>query len=928
MKTDTTRFKKTGVARAVITALCGTASMMVAQETLAQAQPSLQRVEITGSSIRRTDAETALPVQVITREEIQRTGVTSTEELLTTISAISSSGSLNSASGAGLSTYGFSSISLRGLGEERTLILVNGRRLAPFAPNGGAVNVNAIPLAAIERVEVLKDGASSLYGSDAMAGVVNFILRKDFKGVEATAGYGSPTDSGGGQNTNVSITAGFGGDDRWSAVVSASWEKDRALFGRDRPYSRTGNNPPFYVSGATGQGNIEGAVIPGGYPNDRVPGQFGNSPGTGFGNPAAVGAGGCESLRMYNAGTTSRGQQFCAYDPASDVGLLPDRDLFNLTGNVGFKLSPTMELFGDALYSKTTVRTTFQPSPLRRSFAVPSNTRLIAEGVDPSLIVYPSNPNYPTAYLTQYAPTLLGQPIAVTSRVFQFGGRQSTDDAEQTRFVGGLRGNLGKHEYEVALSSNESKVAGSVTGGYFSVTDYNRIINASDWNPWAPGGVQTGALADQLQAAEYRGPTLSATNKVEALDGILRGDLMQFGSGTVQYALGAQHRREHLVATPAPALETGDIAGLGGATPPVDRSRRVSSIFGEVNVPVTRQLELNGSVRHDRYNDVGSTTNYKANVRFQPMSTVLLRASVGTGFRAPTLYDLWQPQTVGTSVQFDDPATGQTDLQVPELTGGNPNLKPETSKQYSVGFVLSPANNISFGLDWFRYRIEDILATPTTQEVVSRYRAGDPAYAGSVDVAANNDIELVRSVIGNFGTANVSGFDLFASYRANLGPGRLDLGINGTYMSKFDQSSTGGPSVGKVGTLVDADGNPVPTTNGNDGGVILRWKHSLSASYSWNSWVFTLTQRHHNGYRAGNDLNNDPTFVPSQQFYDMNVIYRGVRNLSLQLGVKNMFDKQPAVFVPTSNQFQSGYDISQYDPRGRFVYVKATYLFK
>lgn len=229
------------------------------------APESIQRVEITGSSLKRVDAETALPVQVMTKAEISRTGATSTQELLTSISALSSSGSTQNSTGAGSSTYGMSSISLRGLGDERTLVLVNGRRLAAFAGGGGAaVNVNVIPLAAIERVEVLKDGASGVYGSDAVAGVVNFILSKSFKGVEVTAGYGSPTESGGGKNSKASITGGIGdlSTDGYSVVLSASYEKEKLLKATDRSYSATGNNLPYYASGATGQGNIEGAIIP------------------------------------------------------------------------------------------------------------------------------------------------------------------------------------------------------------------------------------------------------------------------------------------------------------------------------------------------------------------------------------------------------------------------------------------------------------------------------------------------------------------------------------------------------------------------------------------------------------------------------------------------------------------------------------------
>ncbi len=923
MKTDTTRFKKTVVVRALLTAFCGAGAMASG----ALAQQGLERVEITGSSIRRVEAETALPIQTITRQEIERTGATSTEELMNSISSLSSAGATSNSTGAGSSTYGLATISLRGLGEERTLVLVNGRRLATYANGTGAVNVNAIPLAAIERIEVLKDGASAIYGSDAVAGVVNFILAKKFEGIELSASAGRPTNSGGGRNQKASITGGFGGreNSRVSGVLSASYEKETALFAKDRDYSKTGRNPPFYTAGATGQGNIEGAVVPGAFPKDRIA-PFGNSPGTGFGNPLAA-AGNCASIQMFEAGKTTKGAPFCAFDSNAFVGLIPDRELFNLSGNLGFKLNPAMELFADGLYSKSTVVQTFQPSPLRRSFAV-GNTRLQTEKVDPSLIIYPSNPNYPKDYLTQQGFTnLLGKPLAITSRVFDFGPRTSSDESEQARFVVGARGTFAKQDYEVALATNQNKLNGSVAAGYFSVTDYNRIINdpANNWNPYAPGGIQTGALADKLQAAKFSGPTLVGKSKNDSIDGRISGDLFTAPGGEVQYAAGLQSRRESLTRSPSPALLTGDISGLGGAAAPVDRSRTVNSLFTELNVPVTKQIEANASVRSDRYNDIGNSTSYKASARWQPHPMLLLRGSVGTGFRAPTLADLWLPQIIGTTEQFTDPATGQTNLQVNGISGGNPDLQPERSKQKSVGFVISPTKSFTVGIDYFSIKVRDILATPSAQEVVSRFRAGDSAYKNLVTLNGN-DVDTVKTILANTGTANVSGFDVFAAYRQNIGQGRVDVGLNGTYMSKFDQTSPGGALSKKVGTLVESDGTPV--IGASTGGVVLRWKHALTFAYTAGNWTGALTQKYTSGYEAGHDLNDKPTFVSSQSLYDVNVAFRGIKNFTFGVGVKNVFDKQPSTFVPVSNQFQAGYDITQYDPRGRFAYLNATYRFK
>lgn len=925
-------FKKTKVSAAALLVLSGGFSLTSAP---ALAQEKLERIEITGSAIRRIEADSALPVQVMTKQDIARTGVTSVEGLLQTISSMSSAGGTSAAEGAGSSTYGNSTISLRGLSDARTLVLVNGRRMASFADGSSAVNVATIPLAAIERVEILKDGASSVYGSDAMAGVVNFILTKSMSGVELAAYTSAPTTSGGGKTQRASITAGFGENSPFRAVVSGTFEKETALFGKDRDFSKTATVLPYYSSGATGQGNIEGAVFPGQYPNDRQP-NFGTSPGTGYGNPLAD-QGKCGDINMaLNPTRTNKisptlnvGAPFCAFDTGSFVGLTPKRELAALTGNFGFRINDNHELFADLLFAQSEVQMTYQTPPLRRGFAAGSNARLEKEKVDPSLILYPSNPNYKIAadYLTKYGYTaLVGQPLAITARVFDYGGRQTTDTAKQSRLVLGSKGVIANQDYEVGVFTNKSQLEGKWTGGVFSVTDYNRIINdpANNWNPWIAGGVQTGALADKLKAAAYVGPSLDAVSKNQGMDARLSGELFALPAGAVQYAAGLQSRKDSLQRTPAPIPGSGDIAGAGGAAFAIDKSRTIRAAFGEVVAPVLKNLEATASVRTDRYNDFGTANTYKLGATYRPVPQVLVRASYNTGFRAPSLPELWQPQVIGTTEQFDDPATGQTDLQVKGVTGGNPNLKPEESKAHTIGVVFNPTRDFSIGLDIFNIQIDNIIDTPSAQEVVSRFRAGDPAYQGLVTLAGR-DIDQVLTVTSNLGKAKVQGVDLFSNFKTQLGAGRLDVLLNGTYMIKFDQTSAGGNLSRKVGTLVEANGDPV--LGANNGGVILRWKHSLTAAYTQGAWTGALTQNYTSRYRAGDDLNGDATYVGDYSIFDAAVFYRGVKNLTLGLGVKNLFNKVPDIFVPVSNQFQSGYDVTQYDPRGRTVYLNASYKF-
>ena len=910
---------------------------------LAQGQDS-QRIEITGSSIKRVDAEGALPVTVVTKEDIARSGVSNTEELMQTISSIGSLNGVFNATGAGSSTAGQATISLRGLSGSRTLVLVNGRRIAAGfngASQSSAVNVNNIPLAAIERVEVLKDGASSIYGSEALAGVVNFILTKEFQGVDIGVKYGQPTRSGGGENKQASIVAGFGNlaKDRFNVTLSASLDKENALFAADRGFAKSGNNFPYTVAGATGQGNIEGWFNPGTgsaangtwVEGTRVTG-FGNSPGAGYGNPLAA-QDKCADINMFKNPTNSaKGAPYCTFDSNAFVGLVPEREATNLTLNGAFRVSDALELFGDALFTKSTVIQRFQPSPLRRDFMT-SDGQFQTQGVDPVLLVQPGTAAY--TFATDYlraqgfgsqVDANANLPLAVTARVFDFGSRTNKDKTEQSRLVLGARGEVAGQSYELAYSDNKYELSGSVPDGYFSQVKYAKAVQgAADYNPWSL--TLSDSFKQAIAGAKYTGATLDGTAKAKVFDGKLSGDVAKLPGGFLSYAVGAQYRDESLQTRPSEALFSGDIAGLGGATPPVDKSRKITSMFAELVAPVLKGLEANVAARHDRYNDVGNADTYKASLRYQPVKAVLIRAGHGTGFRAPMLSELWLPQTVGTSEQFTDPAfPNNSNLQVQALTGGNPNLKPEKSKQSTIGVVLQPIDAFSASIDYWRINVNGIITTPSAQEIVSRYRQGDAAYQGLVTLNSNGEVDQIKSVLANVGSAKLEGIDVDANVRVPVPAGRLDVNLNGTYMIRYDQTSPGGTISRKVGTMVEADGTPVLGADG--GGVVLRWKHRLAATYTTGPWAVTLAQNFYTGYRTGDrQLDGEPNYISNQALYDLNVAFTGIKNLRLALGVKNLFDKDPPIYVPASNQFQAGYDISLYDPRARTVYLTANYRF-
>ena len=924
----------------------GATAILANAQTAVPAPQVIDKIEITGSSIKRLEGEGALPVTVVTRADIEKSGVQSTEDLLAQITSVSSAGNVVNAAQSGLSTYGQSSVSLRGLGSDKTLVLVNGRRLAVFAGNGASVNINAIPLGAIDRVEVLQDGASGVYGSDAIAGVVNFILRKDYKGLELSATYGEPTRGGGAKNEKYGVVAGYGDydKDRFAITVSGAFEKEGDLLGASRDYAKSDTNVPFYQGGATETGRIEGVwQFPGGG-SLLGPGTNGRSlanpfgiTGSGYGNPSAA-KGDCASILMvprpgkgFSVGSpgTTKTAPNCTFDTGPFVSMIPKRDYQGATGNFRFKLNETTELFAEGLYSRNEFTNRIQPAPLRQAFYA-GNSRFAGSGVDPELIIYPSNPNYAFAanYLTSIGlGAMVGQPLGVSQRTFLVGPRTTNDIATQDRIVVGAKGTAGNLEYDVAYTLNNSETKGNVINGFASIFELTKVINnpANNWNPWAPGGVQSPELSKLIDGAKYKGPTIGSKSKNEGFDAKVVGSAMQLGGGSLDIAAGVQARNEDYSLAPSAATLSGDVIGLGGAITAVSARRTVWAMFAEANMPFTKQLEGTVAVRQDSYNDFGKTVNYKASGRYQPFSELLVRGSVGTGFKAPSLPALYTPQQINTSEQFVDPKfPGNGQIQVTSIAGGNPNLRPEKSDQYGFGIVLSPIKSITASFDFFNIKIKGLIASPSAQEIASGFRRGAPGYSSLVDVNGADEITLIRQLAGNVSQLETRGVDIDLRWRENIGGGRVDVGLNGTYTSKYDLINASGELEKSVGTIVRPDGSPLVAAAT---GVILKWKHNLSAGYTYGPWSATLTQRFYKGYETAQDLDGNQHFVSSQSIFDLVASFNGIKNLKLALGVRNLADKNPPLFINNGSQFQAGYDIYQYDPRGRFVYGTVTYKF-
>jgi iron complex outermembrane recepter protein len=858
----------------------GVALTVASTPVFAQQAQKIEKIEVTGSNIKRVEGEGPSAIVVLTKEDIDRSGATNAYELLNLVAANNSAGNISLANTIGALTFSANTASLRGLQGGRTLVLLNGKRLNSFSgeiQGVQGVNLTTIPFNAIERVEVLLDGASAIYGSDAIAGVINFIVRKDYRGAEVTGYYSMPTRSAEGPNgdqSTLKAAAGFGdlAKDRYNVFIAGQYDKQNPLEQRDRNFSNTsvrldtgliafsGNTFPGFISTA-GIGNP-------GFPNC--------APSTYFPQIA----------------------ERCFYDPPTQVGvqMIPTVKTANLYGAANFQVTNTLSAFLTGNYSHQTNNYVIQPVPISDQFTYGPNGEFRS-----NILLQPSSPFYPHALAASAG--IDGTPLNVRYRAVLNGNRDTTDTNEQYQIVAGLKGALGQWDWDASYTHNEGTTKQELNGGF---------------------------------PTNYVGKVFDGKAKSSLVDAKISGEVFNMPAGRAALAAGVQFNQEDFTQTPAPVLSTGDLSGFGGNILAVDKSRDSHAAFAELNLPLLRTLEANVAVRYDHYSDFGSTTNPKYSLRWQPTRDVLVRTSYGTGFLAPSLYQLWTPNIQGVSpTGLSDPircpVTHDTGIdcttQFSVLFGGNPSLQPEKSKQWAVGLVLEPAQGWSLSADWFDLYLQQgivngigpavILATPesyaTYANLVTR-AAPDAAHPNLPGPITSIDQRYI-----NLGGTKIQGIDTNIQWSPPPTPvGRFRATMSGTYYIKYDVQQTDGSYAGFISNTL---GSPVT-------GVSPRWKSYQSLSWDNGPWTVVLGNSYQSSYTdAGTDLDGNERTVSSMSLWDLQVTWKGIKNLALSLGAKNILDTDPP-HTNQGNSFQAGFDPSYYDPRGRVVYVQATYSFK
>lgn len=842
----------------------------------ARAVTELEEIVVTGSRLKLPDEQAAAPVVVFDRFDIERAGVASVAELLQYIPQAPYVFSENFQAG------GAQFAEMRGLGVDTTLILINGRRVVPSAVNvaANAFDLNTLPLAAIERIEVLGDAASAVYGADAVGGVINVVLKSQIERPVIEASVGSA--DGGGRERRGALSGGYAGERLNVALTIDYFDRDYLLGARrdrwaDQDYTRYGSTD--WRSANTNPGNVRSRTtenLPG--LNSTFAAVPEGSSGIGLSASDFAGTAGersLESLFKYHSVVSQS-------DRRSVVGLLD------------YQFTPSVSAFVDAMYVDRSVRNQSEPSAI-------SNVRVPANN--------PFNP--------------FGVDVTANFLLTGLGPREAVAESELQRAVAGLRGTVGSWDWEISgLSTREEASSWNE-----NVADPVRVAEAlSSTDPATALNVfMDGAGgSDVLLRSLITRPVTDVTSDGTQFTGFVRGPLLMLPAGALQVVAGAEARREQ-------------IDFQGSVT--VDHDRDVTAVFAEARVPLVarewqwpavHELSLSVAGRGDDYSDFGSTFNPQYGLRWAPVRDLLLSASYGESFRAPALFELYSPRREIVGNVVVDPRRNGESVPVTLMSGGNPSLDPVEAESYTAGLVYTPhaLEGFRFAANYWDVTLEGRVAIFSQQLVLEN----EAIFADRVQRAVATPSDLAAGLPGfitaidisriNFGRVRTHGIDTSVRYSLESGVGLWSFNAAATWVGDYRAIQVPNtPAIERVGVA-------------NLDGSIPRWRGTLGVSWAHRGCDLSTTARYIGGYQdrtiLGADVGRD---VDSQVLVDLQArmafqewlhTQHWLQGLTLSLGVLNAFDKEP----PFSEiNALVGYDQSQGDLRGRFGYLRLSYEF-
>ncbi|HRE44195.1 MAG TPA: TonB-dependent receptor [Terricaulis sp.] len=904
-----------------------------------------EEVVVTGSRIQRRDATAVGPITTLTAADIEAVAPTSVGDLLQTLPSVGVSLNSNGTQGT---AFGSSSINLRYLGSaegsgNRTLVLVDGRRWVNAVGGRGFrdfVDLNTIPLGLVERIEVLKDGASAIYGADAIAGVVNIHTRQNVEGFQLSLRAGQTSE---GDNENISGYLNWGGNwDRLSVLASVSYSDTNPIWTTDRSLTARALTP-LTAAPTSPRGLF---VLPG-LNNNAY-----------FGTPAAFANNAANAITRL-PGVTTIGSGASA-DESFRIATLPADD-YNTMAQGLYSVGPSERLgvFGRVTYD-------FTPN-LRATFEALYSSRSSSQLFSPVLLDVRGSTGFSISADQAYNPfgTANGVPVAnavaFTTSAFraqrvmdEVGNRNNVQNIETARVLAALEGSfelMGTWDWSTHLSFSRNEATFHAYNQVNRDAVYNALHSpatcaaAAGCTPLNIFGVITPQMADYIR---YNGRDEQTAEQTNFGANVARS-LFELPGGVVGFAAGYEYRRESAEDLPDAFANTLSTLLAAGQSPTTAQARdatkgayHLHEVYAEVNLPLLADLPLIHSLdvdlaaRYSNYSTVGDRTTGKIGVAWRPVSDLLVRTTFSQGFRAPSILELYQGQRQ-TNFQAVDPCNGggaglpgcagvpvtyHQNLYgagtVAGVTSGNTNLDAETSETLSVGLAYTPgfAPGLSFTLDWFNIEVEDAIASQSATQILQAC-AIRQTFCNLIDRAATGEVLELRQAVVNLSSIEVEGIDAGARYRFNTDFGGFEAFADVSYLERYRTSvpqPDGSIVIDDRAGLSDQPRSTFP-----------HWKAQAGLRWDLGAWNAGWRVRYigESDDVPGNAVNGGT--LKAITYNDIQLGYAfEAPDVSLTFGIDNVADTQPPASAANN---PINFDIYTYDIRGRYFYARLGWQF-
>jgi iron complex outermembrane receptor protein len=916
-----------------VSALSATAA--IAQEAATESEEAIEKISVTGSRILKSEFSSSSPISSFDEETIKAAGVASIDEFLKDIPAFT--GYQMGTSTNNGSDEGQKKIDMRGLGFNRTLVLINGRRVIGDVSGDGAVDLNNVPEALIKRVDVLKDGASTIYGSDALAGVVNFVLDDEFEGLEVGANFGQGTSDGQASNDGFYIKAGVASGSA-NMVMSLSYSNQDEMKQDERSFASQTLYPLLQDDGTF-------EVVPSGSSNSRkirVPGE---------GNWIVDAENG--DVREFSSAT-----DLYDYSPVNALIQPNERWQFSALGKVD--VTDTIEAYMEGLYTRRTSQQRLAPDA---SFAATSSFETPNNGLQWNDFVPASNPFNPFGVNANNPLGISDSGVRINRRFVESGGRLFRQSADMYRFVTGVRGDLGDSMFwDVSYSYSEAEsLSETLNYGRFdrwAVAVDPEACAADDacpgtLNPFADYG---GISAEQMDFLTTGSLKDVYNGTMELFAANLSGDAMELSGGAIGWSIGYEHRNEQGSFSPDEFLAAG--LTTGGANDPLSGGFSVDELYGEVYLPVTDTLDVSASARYSDYDtSAGESVTYKIGVDYSVMEDLRVRASYSTGFRAPNISELNAGQETDFPVivsvcEFGDAKLANGDitqtifdncgaLGIDTTNAGEfgfawqslyttsaptEDLEPEESTSYNVGLVLTPAavEGLAVSLDYWNIEIDNVIGSPDMNDLYRTCMSSENLSSiacDTFDFGPHNTVEFdifpgdATTEFGNLGTLTTSGVDIDVNYVGSIDHDIVQgytFGWSGTWVESYERAY---PLTGAA--------ELVGTANGDD--LFPEWRWQSNIGINGEDWNLNYKVR----FIGETTDRIQPAIATSDAVADQAIYHDLVGTYTfglatVSLGVSNLTDEDAPYF---HTAFNANTAPGTYDVIGRRIFGNIVFKF-